>query len=898
MKTCLPLPMNPCFAWTLAALSLLAALMAGGCSDTGTATGQGTAASGGMDLGGLLDSGTLDTGGLDTGGFDPGSLDTGASDAAAVDTGTGDSGAKDSGGQDTSSKDVNTAADFGKPCKSDSDCASGWCIEGYSGYFCTQTCAGQCPKNHVCQKVFAGDKQGVFLCVAPVNKLCKPCGSDLDCSGGACVTSGAESFCADPCGAGQAPCPGSHQCQPITNPDGTPGPQVCMPKTGSCSCTAASPGLVRACQQSSGPTSCYGIEVCQAGKWGACQLPGENCNGQDDDCDGVIDNGFVDNNGAYTTLQACGQCGINCQVLQGAHAKPACSSNNGAAKCQLICDTNWFDTNDNPKDGCECGKVGSVDQPDGPDQNCDGIDGEVDNGVFVALTGKDIAAGTQAAPLATIAAGIAKAKQLGKRDVYVATGVYAGSLALVAEVHVYGGYSADFKAHDPQAYETVVFGSAFKADQPGAVNAIGLLGSKATLDGFTVFGASTKVKGASTYAIYVRDCDAGLRLRGNKVIAGDAAGGKPGTAGGNGAAGSPGTAGGNAKDIGTAACLTTTHATLGGKGGVHTCGGSDVSGGGGGKAICPDYDEDGTQPKSSPYKQTLSAAEQGLAGKGNSGGKGGASGYDSLIWEGSSSACGICVQPKFDDSSDFLSGTGLNGADGGDGALGAAGGGCDGQTGKVAGGVWQVGSAGDGLAGAAGSGGGGGGAGGGVETSVACKTNPAFKFPDVGGSGGGAGAGGCGATGGSAGGSGGGSFALFLTFSAVPATLPQIADNLLVTGNGGDGGPGGQGGVGGLGGDGKFGGGDDPAKLAWCASAGGRGGQGGNGGHGGGGGGGCGGVSFGIFLSGTGAVDANKLATANTVQVLGVPGLGGAGGKSLGKGGGDGGSGSGGAVNW
>jgi hypothetical protein len=855
-----------------AAAPLALALLLAACSDSADGSGGVGAGAGQFDTATLLDSGGQ------------GSGDGSGADGAPIADGAATDGQQaDAKLVDAAVSDVPASADFGKPCKSDSDCSSGWCIEGYNGYFCTQTCSGQCPKGHVCQKVFGGDKQPVFLCVAPVNKLCKPCTSDLDCGGGACVSSNGEQFCATPCGDDPSACPVSHQCQAITSPDGSAGPQVCLPKSGTCSCTVASTGLVRACQQSSGPVTCYGVEICSSGKWGSCQLPGEACNGIDDDCDGVIDNGFVDAQGGYTTLQACGQCGINCAVLQGAHAQPVCDTSGVAAQCKLTCDGGWFDTNDNPKDGCECQKTSSTDEPDGADQNCDGIDGEVDNGVFVALTGKDTNPGSLTAPMATIPAAIARAQQTAKRDVYVASGVYGGSVTLAAGVHVYGGYSADFEAHDPQAYETVILGSPSTPSQPGAVNALDLQQQKATLDGFTVFGASTKLKGASTYAVYVRNSESGLRIRGNKLIAGDAGSGKPGIAGSNGASGTAGTAGGNAKDAGSATC-TAANETAGGKGGVHSCGGVDVSGGNGGKAVCPDYDEDGTQPKSSPYKQTLTPAEQGTAGKGGGGGKGGASGYDSLIWEGSSSPCGICSQPKPKDGADFLYGNGQNGVDGGDGALGQAGPGCAVNTGKVSGGLWQPEGAQGGGDGAAGGGGGGGGAGGGVEVTPGCKADPDFKFPDIGGSGGGGGSGGCGATGGTAGGSGGGSFALFLTFSVVPASLPKISDNLLVTGNGGDGGSGGQGGVGGLGGDGKFGGGEDPAKLAWCAEAGGRGGQ--------------GGVSFGVFLSGTGPLKPSALETSNSVQVLGLPGLGGAGGKSLGSSGSDGASGAGGSFNW
>ncbi len=869
------------------------------CSDTPAGTGQGVAGANG-DIGVFrLDVTGLDIGaqGGDAGGSaDPGAAGTDAGQnsdvAASTDTATADAPKAD-----TAKPDVGAVSDFGQPCKSDSDCQSGWCIEGYSGYFCSQTCTGSCPKGFVCNKVYA-DKtsQPVLLCMAPVNKLCKPCISDLDCAGGACIDNAGEQFCATPCGGSLSACPASHTCKPQQNPDGSPGNPVCMPNSGTCACTAKSSGLIRACQVASGPQTCYGIETCNAGTWTTCQLPAEVCNGQDDDCDGTIDDGFVDATGKYATLQACGQCGNNCAVLQGPNAQPTCVVTAGVAQCKLACDAGWLDVDDNPKTGCECLATSTTDLPDGPDQNCDGIDGEVNNGVFVALTGNDANLGTWTLPMASVGAAIGKAKASGRRDVYVASGVYAGSIALVEGVHVYGGYSADFKKHEALAYETVILGGKPSALAPGAVNCLGLQGGKATFDGFSVYALSVKDKGASSYGIYVRDCEGGVRLTKNRVVSGDGGAGTPGTAGGNGELGTGGGVGSAAKDIAKATCSAADNSP-GGKGGVHTCGGSDVSGGSGGTSVCPDYDEDGTQPKSSPYKQTLSATEQGIAGKGTGAGKGGASGYDGIIWEGSSSACGICNPPKLKDGNPFLYTLGKNGGDGGDGATGSLGAGCTTTAGTLVGNLWTPASASVGGAGAAGAGGGGGGAGGGVEVTPACKADDLFKNPDIGGSGGGGGAGGCGGTGGKPGGSGGGSFALFLVFTAVPAALPDIAGNQLITGNGGDGGPGGLGGVGGLGGDGQFGGGDDPAGLAWCASGGGRGGQGGNGGHGGGGGGGCGGASYGIFLAGAAASGTAALATKNTVQILGVPGTGGAGGKSLGKTGGDGATGAGGATN-
>jgi len=790
---------------------------------------------------------------------------------------------------DISSKDVATQSDFGTPCKSDADCSSGFCVEGYSGYVCTQICTDACPGGFACKTVTTS-KGTVKVCLAQVDKSCRPCQSDLDCAGGSCVTSGDEQFCASACGAGLPSCPASHECKEIV---GAPGQSACQPTSGTCACSAKSVGLIRACQQASGPKTCYGVEICQnPGKWSTCQLPAEVCNGQDDNCDGAVDDGFVDGNGKYTTVQACGQCGINCAVLKGEHAQAVCDVGSGGAQCKLSCDNNWLDVNANPNDGCECEKVSAKDEPDGVDQNCDGIDGEVNNGVFVALTGKDGAAGTMDAPVAAIAAAIQIAVAKGKRDVYVATGVYDGSLSLAGGVHVYGGYSPDFKKYDSSAYQTVILGGTATKDMPGAVNAMDLK-VDATLDGFHIYGASTKQKGASTYGIYVRDTGNLLRIRHNRVLAGDAGGGSAGFAGKNGAAGEDGSPGVAAADVGFSTCLTADQ-QAGGKGGTFACGVVDVSGGAGGTAICPDFDEDGTQPKSSPYKQTLTVGEQGGAGKGTGGGAGGASGYDSLIPD----PCTVCNPPKAKDGDPYLYTTGLSGVDGSTGSFGTAGDACGTASGTVSAALWQAASASKGGDGGPGGGGGGGGAGGGVEVAATCTSNVYFKFPDVGGSGGGGGSGGCGGTGGTSGGGGGGSFALFVVYTKSPTSLPNIVGNVLVTGNGGDGGAGGQGGVGGLAGDGKLGGGEDVSGLAWCASGGGRGGQGGGGGHGGGGGGGCGGPSFGVFVSGAVGLDAGSLKSGNTVQILGVAGSGGAGGKSLGKSGGEGSGGGGGIANF
>ncbi len=843
-----------------------------------------------------------DTANADGSGNVPG--DTSATDTTAATTSdtTGDVSA-DTGNADAGFEVPDAAAgdgDFGKPCKTDADCKSGVCIEGYSGFVCTDLCgadgAPTCPTGWVCNQVFLDGNKSKQVCVPDVSKLCQSCDTHIDCLGGLCVQSGGERYCVSLCPSGG--CPASHSCSKLPAPDGSGDVSVCTPKSGSCSCTAASTGLVRACKLSAGPKTCYGIDTCQAAGWGGCAMPKEVCDGEDNNCNGVVDEGFVDAAGKYTTVLACGSCGNGCGAVAFANATPVCNVGGGGALCGMQCKAGYFDVNDNPKDGCECKKTGSEDHPDGADHNCDGVDGQVDAAVFVAKNGDDAAPGSLLKPVRSIAKALGLASANGKRDVYVATGVYEGSLSLTGGVHVYGGYSSDFLNRDPVAYQTVILGAAPQGAQPGAVNALGLAGSKATLAGFTIYGANVKTKGASTYAVYVRDCDAGLQIRDNRIIAGDAGNGSPGQAGANGTSGAPGKSGIKAQDIGTATCASS-KTLAGGSGGSHTCGGKSVSGGSGGTSICPDYDEDGAQPKSSPYKQTAQSAELGKAGSAASGtgGGGGTSGFDSIIWEGGSS-CGVCSPPRKVSGGTFLETVGGNGGAGAKGKAGATGNGCKDAFGKVVSGVWQAAAAGQGGSGSHGAGGGGGGSGGGVEVSTKCTSNTLFKYPDLGGSGGGGGSGGCGGGAGTQATSGGGSFALFLGFSGKAGSLPLVKDNALYTGNGGDGGSGGQGGVGGIGGDGGYRGADDGGGKAWCASAGGNGGRGGDAGHGGGGGGGCGGVSFGIFVYNVAGNGAASYKTSNKVTPLGSAGAGGDGGKSLGATGGSGQTGGGGTANF
>ena len=170
---------------------------------------------------------------------------------------------------------------------------------------------------------------------------------------------------------------------------GPPSEEVCDGRDNNCD------GRVDESDPNLGKT-CYapGVAGCELGSGlcrGACRLGAyacmtgslvcggmvtptlELCNGIDDDCDGVVDNG-IDTD---TDPRNCGGCGHVCDFP---HAFAGCVD----GVCVLdekhhigACTVGWVDQNGNPADGCEYPCV-----PSGPEM-CDGIDndcnGLVDN---------------------------------------------------------------------------------------------------------------------------------------------------------------------------------------------------------------------------------------------------------------------------------------------------------------------------------------------------------------------------------------------------------------------------------------------------------------------------------------------------------------------------------------
>jgi hypothetical protein len=120
----------------------------------------------------------------------------------------------------------------------------------------------------------------------------------------------------------------------------------------------------------SGGSGGTGMSSGGSGGQGCAVRRDEICNGFDDDCDGVPDDGFD----LQTDPANCGRCGGSCSFV---HAFPACQ----AGQCALgSCFDGYADADQKPENGCECLFTNNkVEICDGADNDCDGrIDEDFD----------------------------------------------------------------------------------------------------------------------------------------------------------------------------------------------------------------------------------------------------------------------------------------------------------------------------------------------------------------------------------------------------------------------------------------------------------------------------------------------------------------------------------------
>ncbi|MDD9937606.1 MAG: hypothetical protein OXT09_28595, partial [Myxococcales bacterium] len=435
---------------------------------------------------------------------------------------------------------------------------------------------------------------GDGTCTAEQPVLCLPCEVDLDCElhapGARCLPAALSgNRCGRMCDSGED-CPPGFRCVADSR---TSVPQ-CEPSTGTCSCTEELIGVEVACLlRADDGHACAGVQRCDAGGLGEC-MPAlsEACNGVDDDCDGVTDEGFVDDAGRYVTEEHCGGCAQAC-VPSGPNLAASCELDaDGDPGCLIECAAGFVDVDGLLATGCECELTDGPGVVIGGDADCDGEVDETPEFIFVAQTGDDDDTGEDPErPVRTIQRGLERGAATG-RDVLVARGIYRGPVELAAGVTLVGGYSPDFRVRDELLHPVVIEDPDGSAGMPMLVCTE--IDEPTLIDGFTVVASDAEDTGRGSTAVYLDRCSDAVALQNLTVIAGRGAAGVPGedssetidkwslsslgqlagVDGGSGRAGNE--------------LLTACPEVVAGAGGRKTCPRGAVTGGDGGNAICPD----------------------------------------------------------------------------------------------------------------------------------------------------------------------------------------------------------------------------------------------------------------------------------------------------------------------
>ncbi|MEE2779069.1 MAG: putative metal-binding motif-containing protein [Myxococcota bacterium] len=216
-----------------------------------------------------------------------------------------------------------TGAAYGEDCVDNADCESEICVPGVDGsLMCSEECEDDCDNGLFCKSLGFDhpSKAGAYACQQGTLESCAPCLNHNLCGGklDKCEPVGAsgDKFCAAHCDT-DADCPDHFACS-----EGSEGSRVCLPSTDKC----------------------------------ACLIPeDEVCDGLDNDCNTIVDEGFPDTDGD-TTADCIDDDDDDDQVPDGED------------NCPLVANVDQVDTNeDGTGDAC-------ADDADG-----DGVDDDEDN---------------------------------------------------------------------------------------------------------------------------------------------------------------------------------------------------------------------------------------------------------------------------------------------------------------------------------------------------------------------------------------------------------------------------------------------------------------------------------------------------------------------------------------
>ncbi|HET9623779.1 MAG TPA: hypothetical protein VFP84_20545, partial [Kofleriaceae bacterium] len=431
-----------------------------------------------------------------------------------------------------------------------------------------------------------------------------PCTSSEQCASHICVVVASGGVCSELCtDSSTCPDPVNDDCVLVSGagPDGNAA-SVCVPKTSQ---------LCTVCQQDSECTL-VGMDKCLTEDTGRsycsrdCSTIG--CPDGFACMDEVIDH--VNYKQCVPTSQAC-----DCRTADQAGATDACS-----ITTPLNTQCAGSRTCGGPAGWSACQPPSATDVPDGDykDDNCDGIDGDATQGIFVSTSGANtLTCGTTVSqPCQTINAALDRAVATGRPNLYVQAGAYHEVVVLRSGVSIWGGYDISWQRGPVSAatHKVTIIGQQDTAgdNEYLAVRARDLTAPVTIADlaiqgpdAQGVGGASGR-DGRSSYAIHAKG--AALSLVRVQLIAGSGAAGATGAPGAdapviaitplmNGGAGGDG-------NQGTSACEDTSRGA-GGTAGTNQCAPSTVApaGGAGGRG--------GTKDKNCPLDFTATPGDPG-----------------------------------------------------------------------------------------------------------------------------------------------------------------------------------------------------------------------------------------------------------------------------------------------
>ncbi|MBM4386719.1 MAG: hypothetical protein FJ088_03210, partial [Deltaproteobacteria bacterium] len=497
-----------------------------------------------------------------------------------------------------------------RPCSKDEEClvngevASGACIQfGPQGKFCATECGAgdSCPDGFYCDKETFPNKLNICL---PVAKDC-PCLVGFKGLMTQCYTENEFGVCQ-----GFRLCEAKGEAMQWADCNAKiPEKEICNKFDDNCN-GEIDDGL--------GETTCgkgvceHTVPNCKDGLPQFCNpvegASGEVCDNLDNDCNGFTDENWQDK-GKSCDGQDADECPNGMLVCNEAGSGLVCEGDdvNYVESCDNLdndCDGKTDEVADLGETTCGLGVcnhtvancIGGLPQscnpmegaeadddpdPDFLDKNCDGMDGNLNKGIFVDQNkGKDINPGTIDLPKKSITAGIQAAKNGSKPHVYVSLGIYNETIELVDGVSVFGGYNAADNWSRGASNTTQILG--------GEKAVIGKdINQPTVIQGFLISSANSTITGGSSYGVFLVN-SSGVTVQSNTIQAGSGGSGANGWNGSTGQNGSDGSNGNAGCEYGCACpfdcfglCGKCSRPS-GGSGGSSPCGKNGGKGGDGG----------------------------------------------------------------------------------------------------------------------------------------------------------------------------------------------------------------------------------------------------------------------------------------------------------------------------